>query len=426
MRRNLMTTRRFAPLFWTQFLAAFNDNFLKNTLVFLILARMAASEAAPLVTLSGAVFMAPFLLFSALGGQIADKFDKAMVAERLKRAEVPVAALAVAGLALGSVWLLMLALFLFGVNSALFGPIKYGILPDQLERPELLRANAWVEGATFIAILTGTIAAGVVAIDGISVRVFGPAMIGLALACWLASRLIPPVPARAPDLAVDWNVIRSTRRLVAGLREERRIWSAALMVSWFWLVGAIVLSLLPPLVKHHLGGDEAAITLCLAVFAIAVGAGSALAAWAAAGRLSLATAPWATAAIALFALDLAWGVAEAAPAGAGGSLAAFMASPGVWRVVLDLSGLAVAGAFLVVPTFAALQAWARETHRARVVGATNVLSAGFMTFGGGGVAAIQGLGVSIPLLLSGLAIANAAAAAAMWRAVAGQARPAPR
>lgn len=413
MRRNLMTSRRFAPLFWTQFLAAFNDNFLKNTLVFLILARMAANEAAPLITLSGAVFMAPFLLFSALGGQLADKYDKAMVAEKLKRAEMPVAALAVLGLGLGSVWLLMLSLFLFGVNSALFGPLKYGILPDQLEPEDVLRANAWVEGATFIAILTGTIAAGVVAIDGVSVRIFGPAMIGLALACWLASRLIPAVPARAPELAVDWNVLRSTRSLVAGLKSERRIWNAALMVSWFWLVGAIILSLLPPLVKHALGGGEAAITFYLAIFAIAVGLGSALAARACAGRMTLTYAPWATAAIGLFCLDLAWCVASAAPGETSVPLIAFLGQPGVWRVAFDLSGLAIAGSFLVVPAFAALQVWARQTHRARAVGATNVLSAAFMTFGGGAVAAIQGLGVSIPLLLAALAILNGAAAAWM-------------
>lgn len=415
MQRNLMTSRRFAPLFWTQFLAAFNDNFLKNTLVFLILSKVAASEAGALVTLSGAIFMAPFLLFSALGGQLADRFDKAMVAERLKRAEVPVAAVAVLGLALGSVPVLMVSLFLFGVNSALFGPLKYGILPDQLDRSELLRANAWVEGATFIAILAGTIAAGVVAIDGISVAVFGPVMLGLALACWLVSRLIPPVPARAPDLTLDWNVFRSTARLVGALRRDRRLWLAGLMVSWFWLIGAVVLSLLPTLVKHGLGGGEAVITVYLAIFAIAVGLGSALAAWRFAGRLTLASAPWSTLAIALFCLDLAWTASGLPPVAETGSIAGFFGRPGAWRVAVDLAGLAIAGAFLVVPTFAALQAWAEETHRARIVGAVNVLSAGFMTFGGGGVAAIQGAGTSMTVLFLGLACVNAMAALLMAR-----------
>ena len=149
MNEHLMTSRRFAPLFWTQFLSAFNDNFLKNTLVFLILFRLAADEAASLVTLAGAIFMAPFLLLSALGGELADRFDKAAMARSLKLAEIAAAALAVAGIALSSIPVLMFALFCFGVISALFGPVKYGILPDHLERKELPRANAWIEFGDF-------------------------------------------------------------------------------------------------------------------------------------------------------------------------------------------------------------------------------------------------------------------------------------
>jgi len=160
MNANLMTSRRFTPLFWTQFLSAFNDNFLKNTLDFLILFQFPMAETAALINLAGAVFMAPFLLLSALGGELADRFDKARMAEKLKLAEIVAAGVSVAGLALSSVPVLMTTLFLFGVNSALFGPIKYGILPDNLQKNELARANAWIEGATFIAILGGTIIGG--------------------------------------------------------------------------------------------------------------------------------------------------------------------------------------------------------------------------------------------------------------------------
>ena len=158
MQGNLMTSRKFAPLFWTQFLSAFNDNFLKQTLVFLILAEMAA-KGASLVTLAGGIFIVPFLLLSAVGGELADKYDKARMAEILKRAEIAVAAISVMGIALSSIWVLMLALLGFGIISSLFGPIKYGILPDHLERKDLPKANAWIEGGTFIAILTGTIVA---------------------------------------------------------------------------------------------------------------------------------------------------------------------------------------------------------------------------------------------------------------------------
>src|SRR4051794_5368438 len=168
MNDHLMMSRRFAPLFWTQFLSAFNDNFLKNSLVFLILFRLAADDAASLVTLAGAIFMAPFLLLSALGGELADRFDKALMARSLKFAEIAAAALAVAGIALSSIPVLLFALFLFGVIAALFGPVKYGILPDHLERKELPRANAWIESATFAAILGGTIVGGIASAEGTS------------------------------------------------------------------------------------------------------------------------------------------------------------------------------------------------------------------------------------------------------------------
>src|SRR6187431_848947 len=206
MSDHLMTSRRFAPLFWTQFLSAFNDNFLKNTLVFLILFTLAADDAASLITLAGAIFMAPFLLLSALGGEIADRFDKAAVARKLKLVEIVTAAVAVAGIALSSIPLLMAALFMFGVISALFGPIKYGILPDHLERKELPRANAWIEAATFAAILGGTIVGGVVSADGISVLLFGPMMMILAIGCWVISRYIPATGSKAPDLVIDRNI----------------------------------------------------------------------------------------------------------------------------------------------------------------------------------------------------------------------------
>ncbi|PHP66379.1 acyl-[ACP]--phospholipid O-acyltransferase [Zhengella mangrovi] len=411
MSNHLMASRRFAPLFWTQFLSAFNDNFLKNTLVFLILFKLGEAEAASLITAAGAIFIAPFLLLSALGGELADRFDKALVARRLKLAEVGAAVVAVSGLALGSIPVLLGALFLFGVVSALFGPVKYGILPDHLEQRELPRANAWVEGATFAAILGGTIVAGLVAASGgVSVTVFAPMMIGLALACYGASRLIPATGAAAPDLAVDRNFLRSTWRLVRELRGTPRLWRAGLFNAWFWFAGAIVLSVLPPLVKQGLGGSEIAVTAYLAVFAVAIGTGSAMAAWMSAGRIILLPAPLGTALMTVISLDLVrltWGL-EAT--GAADTLPAFFAQPGTVRIAIDLALLAIAGAFVAVPTFAALQAWAPESRRARVIAAANVLSAGFMTVGGAAIAAAQAAGVSIAAVMALLAIANAAAA----------------
>ncbi|SKA27756.1 acyl-[ACP]--phospholipid O-acyltransferase [Consotaella salsifontis] len=415
MNDHLMTSKRFAPLFWTQFLSAFNDNFLKNTLVFLILFQLSSEEAASLVTLAGAVFMAPFLLLSALGGELADRFDKAVMAQRLKLAEVGGALVAVAGIAIHSIPVLMTALFIFGVVSALFGPIKYGILPDHLPKSELPKANAYIEGATFAAILGGTIVGGLASTGGTDVTIFGPMMLALAVGCWLISRAIPRTGSAAPDLRIDPNILRSTARLVSELRDDRRLWSTAIMAAWFWLVGAIMLSILPTLVKARLGGAEIAVTAYLAVFAVAVGIGSALAAWMSQGRIVLLPAPLGTALMALFGLDLAWTVAPLHATSEAASLTAFFAGAGTIRVAVDLAGLAIAGAFLAVPSFAALQSWAREDHRARVVAGANVISAGFMTVGGGVVAGIQAAGVSLTVILLGLAILNVAAAVAMLR-----------
>ncbi|MER8884739.1 acyl-[ACP]--phospholipid O-acyltransferase [Mesorhizobium sp. M0816] len=412
---HLMTSRRFAPLFWTQFLSAFNDNFLKNTLVFLILFTLAADKAASLVTLAGAVFMAPFLLLSALGGEIADRFDKALIARRLKFTEIAAAAVAVVGIALSSIPVLMMALLMFGIISALFGPIKYGILPDHLERKELPRANAWIESATFAAILGGTIAGGVVSADGIGVSVFGPIMMTLAVACWFVSRYIPSTGSAAPDLVIDKNIFRSTWRQVNGLRADKRIWRAGLMTSWFWLIGAIVLSILPALVKDSLGGGEIAVTAYLAVFAVSIALGSAIAAWMSQGRIVLLPAPVGTALMALFGLDLAWTIWSMQPSLGAETLAIFFAGPNTVHVAIDLAGMAIASAFLVVPTFAAVQAWAPEASRARVVAAVSIVNAGFMTVGGILVAAIQAAGVSTGGILFGLAALNMVAAWLMLR-----------
>ncbi|RWL41861.1 MAG: acyl-[ACP]--phospholipid O-acyltransferase [Mesorhizobium sp.] len=410
MNTHLMMSRRFAPLFWTQFLSAFNDNFLKNTLVFLILFTLAKDQAASLVTLAGAIFMAPFLLLSALGGEIADRFDKALIARRLKFTEIAAAAVAVVGIALSSIPVLMTALLMFGIISALFGPIKYGILPDHLERKELPKANAWIESATFAAILGGTIAGGVVSADGIGVMVFGPIMMALAVGCWFVSRYIPSTGSAAPNLTIDKNVFRSTWRQVADLRTDMRIWRAGLMTSWFWLVGAIVLSILPAMIKDSLGGNEIAVTAYLAVFAVSIAIGSAIAAWMSQGRMVLLPAPVGTALMALFGLHLAWTIGSMQPSPTAASLSAFFAGPNTIRVAIDLAGMAIAAAFLVVPTFAAVQAWSPEARRARVVAAVSIVNAGFMTVGGILVAAIQAAGVSIAGILFGLVVANAVAA----------------
>jgi acyl-[acyl-carrier-protein]-phospholipid O-acyltransferase/long-chain-fatty-acid--[acyl-carrier-protein] ligase len=414
MQRNLMTSRKFAPLFWTQFLGAFNDNFLKQTTVFVILAQM-ASEGAALVTLAGGIFIVPFLLLSATAGELADKYDKAKIAERLKRCELVVAAISVAGLALSSIWILMLALLGFGVISALFGPIKYGILPDHLESRELPKANAWIEGGTFIAILAGTIIAALAFTQQDNVWVFGPMMMVLSLLCWFAAWKIPATGSKAPDLVIDRNVLRSSYRLVGELREDKRLWRAALMNCWFWFVGAFVMAMLPIMVTEILGGSEIVVPAYLAVFAISIALGSAIAGWMSAGRIVLLPAPIGTVIVALFGLDLAWNLWGLQSVGHAETIGAFFAEPKTIRVAVDLAGMAIGGAFLAVPTFAAMQTWANEDRRARVIGAASVLSALFIFVGLALVALLQSVGLSIPVIIFGLSVLNVAIAWLMLR-----------
>jgi acyl-[acyl-carrier-protein]-phospholipid O-acyltransferase/long-chain-fatty-acid--[acyl-carrier-protein] ligase len=406
MPSTLLMTRRFAPLFWTQFFSAFSDNFLKNALVFLVLFHVGGQDAEALITLAAAIFIAPYFFLSALGGQLADRFDKAVVARRVKFAEIGAALVAVLGFYLhslapdarGPIYLLYFALFLFGVIASLFGPIKYGILPDHLARSELPAGNALVEGATFIAILLGTIVGGLAAKDGGDPARFGMLMIVFSLMCFGASLFIPRTGQGAPDLVVQKNVLASTASLLRYLREDPRLLWGGLVTSWFWLVGAVALSLLPALVKNVLGGDEEVVTACLAVFSISIAIGSGLAAWLAAGRIILLPTVIGAFLLGLFAIDLGWSTWGAAPIA---NFTGFLALLGTWRGVrlaIDLAGLAIAGGLFIVPVFAAVQAWAGADRRARVVAAVNVLNAAFMAGSAILVAILQKIGLTTPQL----------------------------
>src|SRR5262249_5218607 len=277
---------------------------------------------------------------SALGGELADRYDKAVVARRLKFSEVGIAFIAVVGFGLHSVPLLFVALFLFGVIASLFGPIKYGILPDHLARSELPSGNALVEGPTFIAILLGPIVGGLAAKDGGAPSHFAFLMIVFSLLCWGASLFIPRTGQAAPSLKVQANVLRSTIGLLNFLREGRRLWWGALVTSWFWLIGAVSLSLMPPLVKNVLGGNEEVVTTCLAIFSISLAIGSGLAAGLAAGRIILLPTVIGAVLVGLGALDLGFSALGAAPIrGLDGYLAVFTSGRGI-RLAVDLAGLA--------------------------------------------------------------------------------------
>ena len=295
--------------------------------------------------------------------------------------------------------MLFCALAGFGVIAALFGPIKYGILPDHLARAELPAGNALVEGATFVAILSGTIVGGLAARGGGDVAGFAALVMGFAFACWIAALFIPPTGEGAPRLKIAINIAASSAAMIRHLRADPRLWWGAMVTSWFWLIGIVVLSLLPPLIKTLIGGNEDTVTAYLALFSIAVGAGSALAAMIARGRIVLGTTLAGCLLLGAFALDL--------------GLATYGVAPARWHRVrrawcfhrrwasaspFDLVGLAIAGGLFIVPAFAAVQAWAGADYRARTVAAVNVLNAAFMTGATIAVAIMQKYGVTVPAL----------------------------
>ena len=411
----LLLSRRFAPLFWCQFCAAFNDNFLKSSLVFLILFGDGGDRAGTLITLASGVLIAPYFVLSGLGGELADCHDKARVAQRLKFAEVFVAGLSAAGFLLASLPLMFMALAGFGILGALFGPVKYGILPDHLRRDELPAGNALVEGATFVAILAGTVACGLAAREHGGTAIFLALVIGFAVAAWLAALLIPSTAVGAPHLRISANIIASTAAMLRHLHTDARLWWGATVTSWFWLVGVVVLSLLPPLIKTLIGGDEATVTTYMALFTVAVGIGSALAARLAHGRIVLGITVAGAVLIGAFAVDLGIATMGLAPAAAlQPPDVAFGSALGL-RAAIDLCGLAIAGGLFVLPAFAAVQAWSDVAYRARTIAGVNVLNAGFMTAATVVVALLQKQGVTLPMLFVGLGVATLGVALAVWK-----------
>jgi hypothetical protein len=411
----LLLSRRFAPLFWCQFCAAFNDNFLKSSLVFVILFKSGAGDGGALITLASGTLIAPYFVLSGLGGEIADCHDKARVAQRLKFVEIFVAGLSAAGFLLASLPLMFAALAGFGILGALFGPVKYGILPDHLRRDELPVGNALVEGATFIAILAGTIAGGLAAHENSGTAIFLALVIGFAVAAWVAALFIPSTAIGAPHLRISANIAASTLAMLRHLRADPRLWWGATVTSWFWLVGIVVLSLLPPLIKTLIGGDEATVTAFLALFTVAVGIGSALAARLAHGRIVLGITVAGAVLIGAFAVDLGVATLGLAPVAALQAPGAAFGSALGLRAAVDLCGLAIAGGLFVVPAFAAVQAWSDVAYRARTIAGVNVLNAGFMTAATVVVALLQKQGVTLPMLFVGLGVATLGVALAVWK-----------
>ena len=415
MSRTLLKSRKFAPLFWCQFFSAFNDSYLKTAIVFLILYPVVLANSGPLIQLAGALFIAPSFFLSALGGELADRYDKAIIARRLKLVEFGAVAIACAGFLLHSLPILFVALTLFGMLSAMFGPVKYGILPDHLSVHDLPAGNALVEGATFIAIIAGTFIAALAENYGGKATWFALLTLGFAALSWLAALAIPRTGQGAPHLAIDKNVLRSTWHLVGDLRADMRLWHGGIIVSLFWLVGAVVFGLLPPMVKVTLGGSEIVVSVYLALFAIGIAIGSGLASWLLDGRTLMLPTPLAAILIGVTSLDLAWTLHAIVPHAGMLDVVTFFHDPKAWRVGIDLALMSMGGGLYVVPSFAAVQAWAPADHRARIVAGVNVLSALLMVVGSLAVAGLQAIGWSMSMVFAALGVGSFVASAWIFK-----------
>jgi len=367
------------------------------------------------VTAAAGIFVLPFFMFSAVAGQIADKFEKSTLIRRVKLAEIPIMIGAAAAFHLGEPLLLITVLFLMGTQSAFFGPLKYAILPDHLREDELVAGNGLVEAGTFVAILTGTVIGGVLVLGANGVAMISSIVIALAVLGWLVSRMIPPAPATARDMSIDCNIVSGTWWAVRHVIGERKLLLAILGISWFWLIGATFLSQFPSLAKDVLGGDERVVTLLLTTFAVGIAAGSLWCNVLLKNEISAKYVPLAALAMTVFIVDFYLMIADRNGAGALVGAAAFLAAPGNWRILFDLFAVAVAGGLFSVPLYAILQSESARERRARNVAVNNILNALFMVVGAVLAGAMLAMGISVPGILLALAIANLAVAVYICR-----------
>jgi 1-acyl-sn-glycerol-3-phosphate acyltransferase len=414
----LLRQRRFLPFFGAQAFGAFNDNVYKNVLV-IVATYHAASytqlEPELLTNMAGGLFILPYVLFSGIAGQLADRFDKTLVLKVVKAAEIVIMTIAALGFAAHSIEVLLSALFLMGVHSTFFAPAKYGLLPEVLEEAELVGGNALVEMGTFLAILLGTLAAGLLAAEG-GIGAIATALIGVAALGFATSLAIPALRPAAPGLRIDWRPWTSTWDNIRAARESRAVFQSILGISWFWFYGALVLAQLPLFAKDVLGGSEQIVTLLLVLFSAGIGIGSLLCERLSGRKVEIGLVPFGSIGLTAFAVDLYFAV-PGSPPGVGLSAAQFVALPGAWRVLMDLSLIGVFGGFFIVPLYALVQQRARRDAMSRVIGANNILNAVFMVVAAllGAIALNAGLSIVELLLLTG--ILNAFVAAYIYRLV---------
>jgi 1-acyl-sn-glycerol-3-phosphate acyltransferase len=402
---DLLRQRRFAPFFWTQFLGAGNDNLFKFAFTVLVTYQLQVAWLPPALAglVIGALFILPFLLFSATSGQLADKFDKTQLMRFVKSLEIAIMAFAGWGFMAANVAALLACVFLMGLHSTLFGPVKFAYLPQHLDERELTGGNGMVEMGTFVAILLGNVAGGLlIALPSVGATLVAVACVGLAVLGRVAAQFIPASPSTDPQLRINWNPFTETWRNLALARQNIVVFRSLLGISWMWFFGAVFLSQFPSFAKEVLHGDEQVASLLLVVFSVGIGVGSLLCEMLSRRHVEIGLVPLGAIGMSVFSIDLYF--ASRGLGGSGFTLAQFLAEPAHWRVMADLALLSLFAGLYSVPMYALIQLRSVPTHRARIIAANNILNALFMIVSAMAVGVLLKAGATIPqvFLITGL------------------------
>jgi 1-acyl-sn-glycerol-3-phosphate acyltransferase len=408
----LLSQRRFAPFFWTQFLGAGNDNLFKFAFTVMVTyqleSRWLTPELAGLVI--GALFILPFLLFSATSGQLADKYDKAVLMRLVKWLEIGIMALAGWGFVHGDVLVLLACVFGMGLHSTLFGPVKFAYLPQHLDERELTGGNGMVEMGTFVAILLGSVAGGLlIALPEVGARAAALVCLAVAIAGRLVAQAIPPSPSTDPGLVVNWNPFSETWRNLRLAHGNVVVFRSLLGISWMWFFGAVFLAQFPSFAKDVLHGDEHVASLLLVVFSVGIGIGSLLCEVLSRRHVEIGLVPMGAIGMSVFSIDL-WAAARGLPPHALYGVGGFVAAAPHWRVMADLFALSLFAGLYSVPMYALIQMRSEPSHRARIIAANNILNALFLIASSVIVGVLLKAGLTIPQIFLVVGLLNAVVA----------------
>lgn len=405
---SLLTQKRFLPYFITQFLGAFNDNIFKNVL--LLFVAFASVDTLPIssnlfINLAAGLFILPFFLFSALAGVLADKYEKSWFIRKVKLLEVVIMSLGAIGFIYESYGILLLLLFLMGTQSAFFGPVKYALLPQQLETKELVSGNALVETGTFLAILIGTLGAGIIASEESAKLVAAICIVSFAVLGYVSSCFIPEAPSNAPDLKVKWQPIKLTKATLTIAKKDRPTFQALMSISWFWFLGATYLTQFPNFTKLHLNGTESSVAFLLALFSVGIAIGSLACDKLSNHRIEIGIVPMGSLGISIFGLLMATSIPESLPEFS--SFQQFVTYSELWPLFAYLLLLGISGGIFIVPLYSLMQLRAKPDERAQVIAGLNIYNSLFMVGSAVmGIVCLSVLELSIPQLFILLALLN--------------------